>query len=458
MQIRTRLTLLFVLIAASILAGVLASVYFIFKKSTTDDFWAGLRLKAEMTAQTAFANKSMETNVQNIWPSPDSDTLPYVDNVSLYNHQYERVFSLNPDAVPVSPKFLEIAYLEGYIQFKNYNLDAVAVLVHGLENRSYLSVAEGYYNPLNLIYLRNILTLSFMAGLSITALAGWYYSGKALEPVSAIMNEVDAFQPSEPDKRLSTSQSQDELSRLSSTFNRLLDRVEQAFQMQRMFLSNVSHELKNPLTVMRTQLEVTLQRDRDPEAYRSALQSLLEDVRAMSNLEEKLLQLARIYNDPNAILMAPVRLDELLWFTRENILKRHPAYNIKLSFLEMPEIESGLVISANETLLHTALLNLIENACKYAPDQSARVQFRGDSRGAHLISIQNTGPGIPENEINLIFEPFYRSPQHRHLKGTGIGLPLTKSILQLHQIELSVHSIPDFETVFTLQFPIRTTT
>lgn len=94
--------------------------------------------------------------------------------------------------------------------------------------------------------------------------------------------------------------------RLAKTFNGLLDRVEQAFRMQRLFLSNVSHELKNPLTAIRTQLDVALQRDRDPAAYRRTLQSVLEDVNAMTEVEENLLQLARLYNDPAGIPLGPV--------------------------------------------------------------------------------------------------------------------------------------------------------
>jgi signal transduction histidine kinase len=453
MQIRTRLTLLFLGIAASILATVLVFVYVIYKQYTEDNFFNGLELKAAMTAQTAIRNTVQHPPERLIFPSPDGDTLPYTDNVSVYNNQYERIFSLNQEAVPVSPRFLEEAFQQGSTRFKHYNLDGLALVVEGPGRLPFVAVSEGFCDPSGLYRLRNILIVSFLAGLTLIALSGWYFAGKALEPVSDIMNEVDAIQPSAPEKRLSIRPGADELSRLSATFNRLLDRVEQAFRMQRMFLSNVSHELKNPLTVMRTQLEVALDRDRSAPDYRDALASLLEDVRNMGQVEEKLMQLARMYNDPDSIHRAPVRLDELLWNTREVLLRHHPAYKIRVEMHDLPEDENTLSIMANEVLLQTALQNLLDNACKYAPDHSARLVFYSQKQGKHRIEISNKGPGIPEKEIPLIFEPFYRSHRHRQIKGTGIGLALTHSILNWHRIQLDLQSIPHETTTFTLHFP-----
>jgi len=220
-----------------------------------------------------------------------------------------------------------------------------------------------------------------------------------------------------------------------------------------MFLSNVSHELKNPLHAIRTQLDVTLSRERDSTAYRSALQSVLDDVDAMTEVEEKLHQLARIYNDPAAIPFSKTRLDELLWQTKEQLQKRRPSFKIVLDFGEMPENEELLNVRANEALLRTALLNLMDNACKYSPDHRAQVRVRFQPDGTHEVEIADNGPGIPAEELPLIFEPFFRSPRHLKEKGTGIGLSLVQSILNLHQIALSVESPTQGGTVFKMVFP-----
>lgn len=453
MQIRTRLTLLFLLNAASILAGVLFAVYFLFKKNTEESFFQGLESKAEMTAQTALRNPSGLTPLPPNWISPDGDTLPYRDNVSLFNDAYERVFAMHTDVPPVSVKELQDIYTLRETRFRHYNLHALGRVINSADGRPFVVVVEGYCDPTQLIQLRNILIISFLVGMALIAASGWYFAGQALAPMSNTIQEVENIQPSDLSRRVATGRNRDELARLAETFNRLLDRVEQAFRMQRMFLSNVSHELKNPIQAIRTQLDVALSRERDPDAYQKALQSVLDDINAMADVEEKLHQLAHIHNDPGTIPLASVRLDELLWQAKEQLLKRRSHYKAVFDFGEMPENEELLYIDANEALLRTAVLNLLDNACKYSPDQRAllRVRFRPD--GAHEIEVWDNGPGIPSDELPLIFEPFFRSPRHRQVKGTGIGLSLVQSILKLHQITLSVESPSRGGTVFKMVFP-----
>ena len=123
----------------------------------------------------------------------------------------------------------------------------------------------------------------------------------------------------------------------------------------------------------------------------------------------------------------------------------------------MPENEQLLNVNANEALLRTAILNLMDNGCKYSPDHRVRVSavFRPD--GSHTVEVADNGPGIPPEDIELIFEPFFRSERHRQIKGTGIGLSLVKSILNLHHIALSVESPKQGGTIFRMDFPPLTT-
>jgi signal transduction histidine kinase len=453
MQIRTRLTLLFVLIAAGILAGVLVSVYVLFKKNTEDAFFRALELKADMTAQTALRDPHTLAPLKTNWIAPDDDILPYQDNITIFNNAYERIFALHPDAPPVTVKDLQDIYQRRESHFKHYNLLALGRTVSDPSGASYVVVVEGFCDPTQLVQLRNILMLSFFVGLILVALAGWYYAGRALAPVLHIVGEVERIQPADLSKRVDAGQNRDEIARLAETFNRLLDRVEQAFRMQRMFLSNVSHELRNPLTAIRSQLEVALHREREPAAYRNILQSILDDVDALSEVEDELLQLAQIHNDPNSIPFAPIRLDELLWQAKQQLQKRHPDYRANVEFGEMPDDDQVLFFRANEALLLTAILNLMNNACKYSPDHQVLLRASFLTTGKHQIEVCDNGPGIPPEEQRLIFEPFFRSPRHLTVKGTGVGLSLVQSILTLHQIQLSVESPEKGGAIFRMVFP-----
>ena len=456
MQIRTRLTLLYLLTAAGTLAIVLFAVWWTYKKHTEAVFFQTLESKAALTAETALREVDRLTPLPALWLEPDdTDTLPYRENVSLYNDAYERVFTMRPEALPVPVKTLQAIQQSGRQQFRHQNLHALGKVMISPADRPFTIVAEGFCDPNELIQLRNILIISFIFGIGAMAASGYYFAGQALEPVSQIMDQVKAMQPDDLSHRVETGPNRDELTRLAETFNQLLDRVEQAFRVQRMFLSNVSHELKNPIMAMRAQLDVTLQRDRDPAAYRGALQSVLDDVRALSEVEEKLLQLARIYNNPGGIPFTAVRLDELVLQAKEQLQKNHPKYRAMIDPGELPESEETLYVTANEALLRTALLNLMNNACKYSPDNRVLVRVRFQPDGSHLVEVCDNGPGIAPEELDLIFEPFYRSPQHQGgVKGTGVGLSLVRSILHLHRVNIKVLQPPSGGSVFQLKFPV----
>jgi signal transduction histidine kinase len=453
MQIRTRLTLLFTLNAAAVLAAVLVYVWWAYKQQNEEDFYKNLESKAAITGYTALVDPEQFRPLPVTWVRPDGDTLPYRDNVSLYNAAYERVFTLRTEAPPISIKNLQNIEAAGNFRFRNKNLHGFGTSIIGNQGIPFMVVTEGYCDPGGAQELAQILAVSFLFGLAAFAALGWYFAGQALAPVSQIMNEVDALRPNNLNKRIKTGKGKDELSRLASTFNRLLDRVEHAFHMQRMFLSNVSHELRNPLTAVRTQIDVSLQRQRSAEEYRAALQSSLSDLREISEVEEKLLLLAKVHNEPGAIQLGPIRLDELLWQAREACLRRVADSKVQIEFQSLPEEEDELVVNGNEALMRTAITNLLENGCKYSTNNQVVLRLLCKPNKAHRIEVANDGPAIPEAEQKLIFEPFYRSPRHLRLKGAGIGLSLVQSILDVHEVHLQVQSSEEAGTVFQLDFP-----
>ncbi len=453
MQIRSRLTLLFLLIAAAVLAAVLFFAYVLFKDSTEDSFFQGLRIKANMTAQTALRDPSTLKKLPTNWPEPDEGPLPYADNISIFNDNYERVFSLHPEVAPVPLKTIQDAFLEDEVRFMYHNLHALGQSFNAENGRRFVIVIEGYCDASPLQKLRNILIVSFLIGLILMAFTGWILSGQALRPLSRMMNEVDAIQTDNLAQRIGINKNKDELQRLAITFNRLLERVERAFQAQRMFISNVSHELKNPLNVLRTQIDVALQRKRDATEYERVLRSISDDLYHISDLEEKLLQLSRIHNSAAPTNMQPIRLDELLWGVREQLLKRNADAKCTLELQNMPDdSEESLYITGNESLLRMAFLNIAENAVKYSPDRTVRILAFFQADGRHQIAISDRGPGIPAKDLPHIFEPFFRSAQNRHLKGSGIGLSLVKSIFTLHQISIGVNSSASEGSTFNIQF------
>lgn len=458
MQIRTRLTLQFIVLVAGILLLSLCFIYWKFRQMTEEEFYNSLRSKALMTAEMILHEE--EKLVPLVATSDSilrSTVLPFRENIIIYNAALQKVFAFNRAAEPLRSDLLSNLRYDDERHFQHGDFYALGLRHRSHSGKEYFIVAESKFNSEELGSLRNILILTFFFGIGIVAVGGWLHTGQALAPVARIVGQVDGIRPSDLSARLDASGSHDEISRLVITFNRLLDRIQFAFKMQKSFISNVSHELKNPLSVIISQLEIALDRkQRSPEEYRETLGSVLEDTRDLSDIAEKMLQLARLHSEGNDIVFERVRLDETMLQTRATLLRLHPDYHIAFDIEGMPECEDDLCIHANEALLRSAFLNLMDNGCKFSPDKKVAVKIFFDPKGQHRVEIADRGPGIPQKDLQLIFQPFYRSSQNIHIRGSGIGLSLVESILKIHHVALDVVSSQGKGTTFRLNFPATT--
>ncbi len=454
MQIRTRLTIQFMLIVASIMLVAMFYIYFQFKNHLQNEFFGNLRSKANLTAGVAVGRLEREGSVETPSPGSTSSFTAFTENISIFDENGRRVYTFNPSPSDFAPATLQEIGQMGECRFPHGKYSAFGIRYVAPSGKRYIVIAEAVFKPTELHNLTRILVVVFCAFCALVAIGGWFFAGQALSPVSRIMNQVDALLPSDMSRRLETSKNHDELARLVVTFNRLLDRLQSAFNAQKLFLSNISHELKNPLTVIISQIEIILQKDRPAAEYRQTLQSVLDDARELNQISDKLMQLAKISASGAAVEFDSIRIDEAVWQAKAALLKSNPAYKVNFEVVNLPEEEGKLYVQANDQLLRTALTNLMDNGCKFSPDKHVKVRLSFLPEGNAVIEIQDQGPGIPEDEVPLVFEPFYRSPKTDTVKGSGVGLSLVDSIVKLHRIELRVSSQKPNGTMFRLQFPM----
>jgi len=457
MQIRIRLTLQFILIAAGILVAAFLYVHFQFKLNLQDEYYDNLRSKALLIAEMVAGTKTDEQEFKIQAPSDFSSPLAaeYPENISIYSLQGKRLYTFNPAPEDIRQSSFNDVKENGECKFQHGKFSALGIMYQNKLGEKYIVVAESVFDEVHINNLTQIMILVFLIAIAMVAAGGWFFAQQALSPVSAIMNQVDALLPTDMSHRLEATNQKDELSRLVITFNKLLDRIQHAFKNQKMFLSNISHELKNPLNVIVSQVEVTLDKERSKEDYQNTLHSVLADVKDLNEVAEKLMQLARINADDSTIQFQSLRIDELVWLSRESLAKNHPDYTIYFDVVNLPEKESLLYVSGNEQLLRTAIVNLMDNGCKYSANKTVKASLSFDHHGSGCIEITDKGPGIPENELQLVFDPFYRSPKTSMVKGSGIGLSLVNTILKLHHVDLKVISKVGEGTTFTLLFPVE---
>ena len=281
---------------------------------------------------------------------------------------------------------------------------------------------------------------------------GFYNAIWSLKPFKKIIKEVEEIEPSLIQKRVSV-QGNDEISQLAKSFNTLLDRIEQAFETEKSFMSNASHELRTPVTSILGQVEVALNKTRSEKEYKAILQSVYEDTTKMATIINGFLDLAEASLAKNQIPMNTVRIDELLFSIVDEFKKKKTHYNVSVDFKSNPETDTQLECVANDRLLRLMFSNIIDNACKYSIDNKATVaiDFTSD---VIIVSISDHGIGIPRDEWENIFKPLYRGSNSSGKQGHGIGLAIVKRIADLHGASLDVNSGLNIGTKFIVRLKI----
>lgn len=311
---------------------------------------------------------------------------------------------------------------------------------------------DGYgYN--NLYELQQTLLILFVVGLTLLFLAGYFLARASLKPIRDIVKEAESITAQHIHKRLPVKNEKDELGELSTTFNALLERLEISFNSQKMFVSNVSHEMRTPLAALMAELDLALQKERTGEQYRQAMQNVLQDARRMNKLIDGLLNLAKADYQKEQIKMQEIRLDELLLDVREFILRAHPEYHIDLLFEQEEADDDRLItVMGNLYLLNIAFSNLIENNCKYSDNKSSFIQISYWDKHT-VIRLSDSGIGMSDTDKAHLFALFYRGTQENVTEGHGIGMALSQKIIHLHQGTISVHSEEGKGTTFVVELP-----
>jgi signal transduction histidine kinase len=172
-------------------------------------------------------------------------------------------------------------------------------------------------------------------------------------------------------------------------------------------------------------------------------------------MSEQLIKLSKYSDSQEKNGFEDLRIDELLWETKNTYLIKNPDAKIQLSFGNLPNNEQALFFNGNEVLLKTCFNNLLDNGIKFSSNQEVKLKLYVKDELNVVITFENDGLGINEGEFENLFNPFIRSTNSKNIKGYGIGLAIVKSILDLHQFEITVESIPNNKTVFTLFFPLN---
>lgn len=455
MPIRFRITLLFSVVVFLILGILCVGIYYFSFKARERTIKTRLANRAITTARLLSQREIFD---QSLVRKIDSFTTIALKNkiVEAYDFQNNKIYSytdLPGDTIHIDEEILNDARVNGEYYFISGAKEAVAFHYKTPSSRMVvISAAEDVDGMANLKNLQRILILTFLTGNLLVLVAGYFFSRGLVMPIKKISEDVAEISAQNLARRIQTGSSKDEWNQLSTTFNDLLDRLQESFELQQRFIANASHELSTPLTSISSQLEVAMQRKRDANDYLKVMQSIHQDVLHMSKLTQTLLEFAKASGSRGGIEIDLIRMDEVVLRLPSSVVRNNPKFQVRLSFEELPDDEHKLLVFGNEALLFTAIRNIVTNACKYSSDATAFVKLKV-TPDRILIIIEDNGSGIAETELNNIFQPFYRVDSNAQAGGFGLGLSLAERIIKIHKGFIKVHSIVGKGTTFEVSLP-----
>jgi signal transduction histidine kinase len=456
LKIKFKITALFALLVTIILLVLSISVHYFTALQRTEAFKRRLKGRANNDGQlfSYFGDSDSTRAILHQIDSASAFTLNQ-KSVLIFNYLDKPVYNynvLNIDSILPDKEILKQARLKHEVYYTSHKRDILAF--HYTDNRSRIVVVVAGYDVdgwQRLKDLRDILLTCLFIGIAIALAVGYAFSVQLVKPIKQIIDDVKHITSQNLTQHIHAGSTQDELNQLANTFNELLDRLQESFLIQRRFISNASHELSTPLTAISSQLEVTLQKERNIDEYKGVIQSVHEDVLQMQQLTKSLLEIAKT-GTQGSIELSEVRIDELLLKVTADVQKNSEEYKVILQFGDFPDDERAFLVFGNNELLYSSLRNIADNGCKFSFDHHVMVNLLFENDNV-IVQFKNYGDTITEDEAEHIFQPFYRSAKVTPIKGFGLGLALAKRIINMHKGNIKVQSSPESGTVFTIVLP-----
>lgn len=294
-----------------------------------------------------------------------------------------------------------------------------------------------------------------LVGTAATFLGAWALAGSAVRPVSEIIEQATRIEPGGPQPRIVAHADTEEYRGLVAVLNGMLERLDRAFQAQRRLTADVSHELRTPLTALRGEMEVALRAERPPREYQQVLRSALEEIERLSIMSEDLLLITRAESRLVVPDRRPTDLDRLIG---DAVDRLHRCCEEKDLTVDAAFGIGHAGVPLDAKLAGRLVGHVLENAIRYSP-RGGRVKVTtGIADGNARLTVEDSGPGLSEQDLAHLFQPFYRGdPARTRDTGGGLGLALVRAVVDLHGGRIQVANAASGGARFEIEFPLAST-
>lgn len=427
-------------------------IYYSISNFSFEDFYKRLEIRAATTAKIQLDNpnsamviKEMRQEYLEKLPNQKEFIVP------IQNKEID----LQQGDTDLPDSFLTTIFREDAGSFRDGNIFYSGIRYKSLKGDEYIVIvsAENYFYTHHIAYLRNLLVTSLLYGMLLIVLVSMLITRTLIKPVQHIIKEVENLGAENLHLRLAIPKSKDSIRKLAQTFNDMLNRLETTFETQKNFVSNASHELNTPLTNIIGEADYALSKERDAEQYKKSLSDIICEAEKLELKTKALLLLAQTGFDGKSQKLVRLRTDQLILDVKETVQKLNANFKISLDFSMLPENHEKLKVKGNFYLLHLALTNIVVNGCKYSDGKPVYITL-GASENHVVITITDSGIGIPQKDMPYIYDPYFRASNTSNYVGYGIGLPLSKNIIAMHNGQLKVSSQEDKGTKVKINLPI----
>jgi signal transduction histidine kinase len=452
MKIRNKLILIYLAITSVLLSFFCVVIYIQSKDYRKAEFKDRLRKEALSAANIYFNKKGISPEVLKLLDRNDFTVLTN-EEIVIFNSNNLVIYESGEDGFKIQKEVLEKIKAQKEYYWVDSKYEFIGILFKK-NNQNYVivSYAVDNYGLFKLQNLRYVLIIGGLCILFLSALTGWFFVEKMLNPIQQIIRKIDKIKASQLGERLEVGGENDEFAQLADRFNQMLDRLQKSFLAQKAFVSHASHELRTPLTSITGQIQVSLLADDSPEDLKKMIQSVLEDVKQLNRLSNNLLDLTSLTSYSTNSNLTLVNVLDKLSRVRDEAIKKNPFGHVLIKFdLDEEEIPELL---GNPPLLYTAFYNLIENGIKYSLDQTVDIEVRNNPQNI-IVQFQNNFQQISDDDLKSIFEPFKRGSNSKNKEGHGVGLSLVKGIIEMHLGTIKVLKLDQNLIIFEVSLPKR---
>ncbi len=460
-SIRVRLTMLFVLLFGTTIIAFSTIFYNVFMESHQREFDTALYNYAVDVLESITLNSSGDLSMSSsvdfdqgkVFPFPMGTALMQIRTIQgKVLTQYGAFGDFHP---PFKEDFILLAHGQdaAFRTIKNFSesrpMDEAStyrLISFPIDNSPIPKLILQIAVPLNSVRrqaqnLKIFFLTTVPAILLIATILGYYFSKRALQPISEIIDKASDIKPNQLSNRLPVPKVKDEIRQLAETLNEMLERMELSFRSQERFIADASHQLLTPLATLRVELDVLSQKN--PDEVKAFLESASQEIDRLSRIVQDMLLLAQIDAGKSNLTKHKFSLEEIIFSELSKLEKIAAKKNVKMRFNILDsELNEPHYILADNDLIGVLLHNAIENAIKYSPQNGLISIELTSSLETYILSIKDSGPGIPEEQLPLVFKRFYRAPlTSRQAKGFGLGLAIAKNIAELHGAHLQIKNL-----------------